>query len=119
MRLKGVWLCMKADFEQMAREGCGAIINTASLAGLTGFKTTCGYAASKHGGVGLPKTGAFECTPRIRGNCACRGLVDTDMLRDTMARRAARFWRPVKEQGTEGPWRVNHTWRISAWLTRR
>ena len=47
VNLKGVWLCMKAQLEQMVRQGGGSIVNTASLAGLTGFKTTCGYAASK------------------------------------------------------------------------
>jgi NAD(P)-dependent dehydrogenase (short-subunit alcohol dehydrogenase family) len=87
VNLKGVWLCMRAELEQMVRQGSGSIVNTASLAGLTGFKTTCGYAASKHGVVGLSKTAAIEYAPEIRVNCVCPGFVDTDMLRDTMARR--------------------------------
>jgi NAD(P)-dependent dehydrogenase (short-subunit alcohol dehydrogenase family) len=49
VNLKGTWLCMKAELAHMAAHGGGAIVNTASLAGLTGFPTTAGYAASKHG----------------------------------------------------------------------
>lgn len=80
MNLKGVWLCMRAELEQMVRQGAGPIVNTALLAGLTGFKTTCGYAASKHGVVGLTTTAVLKYAPRIRVNCVCPGFVDSGML---------------------------------------
>jgi NAD(P)-dependent dehydrogenase (short-subunit alcohol dehydrogenase family) len=54
---------MKAELEQMVRQGSGSIVNTASPAGLTGFKTASGYAASKHGVVGLTKTTASNTRP--------------------------------------------------------
>src|SRR5882724_6620812 len=60
VNLKGTWLCMKAELEHMVGQGGGSIVNTASLAGLTGFVNTAGYAASKHGVVGLTKTAAIE-----------------------------------------------------------
>jgi len=87
VNLKGTWLCMRAELEQMTSQGFGAIVNTASLAALTGFRTTAGYAASKHGIVGLTKTAALEYAPRVRINCVCPGWTDTDMISAAMARR--------------------------------
>ncbi|WP_236016717.1 SDR family NAD(P)-dependent oxidoreductase [Salipiger abyssi] len=88
INLKGTWLCMVAQIRQMlTQESGGAIINTASLAGLQGFPTTTGYSASKHAVVGMTKTAALEYAPKIRVNALCPGYVDTPMLEDTMARR--------------------------------
>lgn len=85
---KGVWHCMQAEIRQMkAQESGGAIVNTASLAGITGFHTTSGYSASKHAVVGMTKTAALEYAPDIRLNILCPGYVDTDLLSDTMSRR--------------------------------
>jgi NAD(P)-dependent dehydrogenase (short-subunit alcohol dehydrogenase family) len=86
VNLKGTWLCMKAEIPEMIERG-GAILNTASLAGLTGFPTTSGYAASKHAVIGITKTAALEYAPKIRINALCPGYVDTAMLKDTMSRR--------------------------------
>jgi NAD(P)-dependent dehydrogenase (short-subunit alcohol dehydrogenase family) len=85
INLKGTWLCMRAEINQMLRQGSGSIVNTASLAGLTGFRTTAGYAASKHAIVGMTKTAAIEYAPKIRVNCVCPGWIDTDMVRGTIA----------------------------------
>jgi NAD(P)-dependent dehydrogenase (short-subunit alcohol dehydrogenase family) len=87
VNLKGTWLCMRVELEQMTNQGFGAIVNTASLAALTGFRTTAGYAASKHGIVGLTKTAALEYAPQVRINCVCPGWTDTDMVSPAMARR--------------------------------
>lgn len=84
---KGTWLCMRAEIAQMLEQGAGAIMNTASLAGITGFITTTGYSASKHAIVGMTKTAALEYAPTIRVNALCPGYVDTAMLKDTMSRR--------------------------------
>lgn len=87
INLKGTWLCMKAEIRQMIAQGGGAIVNTSSLAGLSGFMTTTGYAASKHAIIGMTKTAALEYAPAIRVNALCPGYVDTGMLKDTIARR--------------------------------
>ena len=38
INLKGVWLCMKYEIQHMLGHGGGAIVNTASVAGLVGFR---------------------------------------------------------------------------------
>src|SRR6266852_7097238 len=47
INLKGVWLCMKYEIPQMLKQGGGAIVNTASIAGLVGFEGAAAYNASK------------------------------------------------------------------------
>jgi len=81
INLKGVWLCMKYEIPQMLKTGGGAIVNTASGAGLVGVAQLSAYNASKHGVVGLTKTAALEFSQKnIRVNCVCPGLINTPMV---------------------------------------
>src|ERR1041385_1127641 len=48
VNLKGTWLCMKYEIPQMLKQGIGAIVNNASIAGLVGFQGIPAYVASKH-----------------------------------------------------------------------
>ncbi|MBV9530849.1 MAG: glucose 1-dehydrogenase [Bradyrhizobium sp.] len=89
VNLVGVFLCLKHEIAQMlAQGGGGAIVNTASIAGLVGLPTAAHYVAAKHGVVGLTKTAALEyAQDGIRVNCVNPGYVDTPMTKETMETR--------------------------------
>ena len=89
VNLTGVFLCLKHEVAQMLTQGVGgAIVNTASIAGLIGLPTSAHYVAAKHGVVGLTKTAAMEyAQDGIRVNCVNPGYVKTPMTKETMETR--------------------------------
>ncbi|MEW5980126.1 MAG: glucose 1-dehydrogenase [Acidobacteriota bacterium] len=80
--LKGVWLCMKYEVRQMARQGAGAIVNTASVGGVIGAPYVSAYIGAKHGVNGITKSVALECAAKgIRVNSVCPMVIETPMIK--------------------------------------
>jgi NAD(P)-dependent dehydrogenase (short-subunit alcohol dehydrogenase family) len=98
INLRGVILGTQLAIPALRKRGGGAVVNTASMAGIgAGFPPNPVYAASK-GGVVLftASLAPLKDEANIRVNCVCPGVVDTPMLR-----RAAEGVTPQESQATE------------------
>ncbi|HXW83240.1 MAG TPA: SDR family oxidoreductase [Candidatus Binataceae bacterium] len=66
----------------MEKQGGGAIINTASMAGLYPHRNDAVYGAAKGGVVNFTHSlGSWAAEKKVRVNCICPGIVDTPMVR--------------------------------------
>ena len=82
--LKSIWLCMKAELEQMQKQEQpgGVIVNTSSINGLGGARGAALYSMSKAGILALTKSAAQEyASAGIRINALVAGGFDTELLR--------------------------------------
>src|SRR5262249_7625623 len=77
---------LKHEAREMLRQGRGAIVDTASLAGLIGFPNHVAYATSKHAVIGITRTAALEDGQiGIRVNAVRPAFVNTPMVHGLVA----------------------------------
>ena len=86
VNLDGVYHCVQAELRAMVPAGRGAIVNTASAAGLfVGYQQSA-YTVSKHALIGLTRQAAVDhAKDGIRVNAVCPGGVDTPFVGEVPA----------------------------------
>ena len=78
--LKGTFNMVRHASSLMLKQRSGAIINMASVSGVTGNIGQANYAASKAGVIGLTKSAARELAQRgVTCNAIAPGFIETDM----------------------------------------
>ncbi|HYB40571.1 MAG TPA: glucose 1-dehydrogenase [Candidatus Methylomirabilis sp.] len=83
VNVKSVWLGLKLVGPAIVARGGGAIVNTASTAGLRGTPRLVAYTASKHAVIGLTRTASLEFIRHgVRVNAVCPAPIDTPMARE-------------------------------------
>lgn len=99
INLNGVFHGMAAVLEVMHRQGSGAIVNTASVGGIRGIGNQSGYAASKHGVVGLTRNSAVEYGEfGVSINAIAPGAIMTPMVRKSLQQIDPDNWEAVGEE---------------------
>ena len=86
VNLKSVYRTGRAVWSHFKAQGNGVILNTASIAGLTGSAGQASYGAAKAGVINLTRCMAIDGAGiPIRVNCICPGFIETPMLMDYLA----------------------------------
>jgi len=85
INLSGVFLGLKHVLKVMHEQGSGSVVNTASVGGIRGVGNQSGYAAAKHGVVGLTRNSGVEYGQYgIRVNAIAPGAIWTPMVENSM-----------------------------------
>jgi len=85
INLRGVFLGLEKVLGVMRGQGGGAVVNTASVGGIRGVGNQSGYAAAKHGVVGLTRNSAVEYgAAGVRVNAIAPGAIWTPMVENSM-----------------------------------
>ena len=75
--LRGAFYCVRASVPLLRKQEGSAIVNIASVAGMTGLGSSMAYAASKGAMITLTKSLARALAPAIRVNAIAPGFVRT------------------------------------------
>lgn len=102
INLNGVFYGMTEVLRVMRTQGSGAIVNAASVGGIRGVGNQSGYAASKHGVVGLTRNSAVEYGQYgIQINAIAPGAIMTAMVEGSLRQAAGDDWEAFGEKFVE------------------
>jgi NAD(P)-dependent dehydrogenase (short-subunit alcohol dehydrogenase family) len=86
VNVRSVFLGCKYAVPHMVRQGRGAIVNTASVAGMVGVPKRASYCASKGAVIALTRQVAMDFVKQgVRVNCVCPGTVDSPWVERLLA----------------------------------
>lgn len=89
INLDGVFYGLKHVLKIMREQGYGSVVNTASVGGTRGVGHQSGYAASKHGVIGLTRNSAVEYGQYgITINAIAPGAIMTPMVENSLRQMA-------------------------------
>ena len=99
VNLNGVFYGMKHVLKVMKEQGFGSIVNTASVGGIRGVGNQSGYAASKHGVVGLTRNSGIEYGEfGISINAIAPGAIMTPMVEGSLKQIGGDDWEAVGKE---------------------
>jgi len=102
VNLNGVFLGMAEVLKVMHKQGSGSIVNSASVGGIRGVGNQSGYAASKHGVVGLTRNSAIEYGQYgIQINAIAPGAIMTPMVENSLRQIGGDNWEAVGQKFVE------------------
>jgi len=103
VNLNSVFYGLKYVLPIMKKQGCGSIVNTASVGGIRGVGNQSGYAASKHGVVGLTKNSAIEYGQfNISIKAIVPGAIMTPMVEASLKQMGGDNWEAVGKEFVSG-----------------
>jgi NAD(P)-dependent dehydrogenase (short-subunit alcohol dehydrogenase family) len=96
VNLNGVFYGLAEVLKVMRKQGHGSIVNTASVGGIRGVGNQAGYAASKHGVVGLTRNSAVEYGQYgVQINAIAPGAIMTPMVEGSLRQMGGDNWEEV------------------------
>jgi NAD(P)-dependent dehydrogenase (short-subunit alcohol dehydrogenase family) len=99
VNLDGVFFGLAEVLKVMREQGHGAIVNSASVGGIRGVGNQSGYAASKHGVVGLTRNSAVEYGQYgIQINAIAPGAIITAMVEGSLRQIGGDNWEAVGQE---------------------
>jgi meso-butanediol dehydrogenase/(S,S)-butanediol dehydrogenase/diacetyl reductase len=100
VNVRGLWLLSRGVLPHMRAAGAGSIVNIGSVLSLVAARNRVAYAASKGAVLSITRAMALDHAPeKIRVNCICPGIVETEMVaRFNLSEEALRqrlAWHPL------------------------